>query len=397
MWVDSIDQLDKADPPPIPETYVFLLALQCLTAIANSFYLNAMPLINEEVTKSCAADNSLSPSAPRPIQVESLAKDSPLRSAQAMTSAIWPPLLFSLSFFISTSLSEALFHSVLASTKSFTIICGLLDLSTPRDAFLSSLCKFAIPPLVVATISANELSGLKPNQQQGLLSTGADALGLSAKPVQTAGLSPRNLSCLNSLISVADQLAGVLKDNWFNILEALQNAEFVLRLSAGAKKKQEESDSRANIARLFESTSTAMDDMAFSSFLKALAKLSSEMVGLPAQVLKEGDTSKMPELRRRAQHPTERDVFWHWQDGRRLLSQHSQTHLSRRRDRLEHRHNALAYDAALASCSSNPSSSSGPNSGRHPRQGCQHRHGCRSRHAIDSSNEATGSARSSSF
>ena len=46
--------------------------------------------------------------------------------------------------------------------------------------------------------------------------------------VQAPGFSPRNLVCLRALVAAALFLAGKLGFSWFAVLEALQNADYVL-------------------------------------------------------------------------------------------------------------------------------------------------------------------------
>ncbi|CAG8828615.1 9090_t:CDS:1, partial [Dentiscutata erythropus] len=71
-----------------------------------------------------------------------------------MANTAWPGLLAALSFFLTANLDEELFSGVLRSFQNFTIVCGVLQLSTPRDAFLTCLSKGAIPPSVVTALSA---------------------------------------------------------------------------------------------------------------------------------------------------------------------------------------------------------------------------------------------------
>jgi len=44
-----------------------------------------------------------------------------------------------------------------------------------------------------------------------------------------AGLSPRDFTCLRALVVAAILLAGTLGRSWFAVLEALQNADYVLK------------------------------------------------------------------------------------------------------------------------------------------------------------------------
>jgi hypothetical protein len=140
-------------------------------------------------------------------------------------------------------MDQQLFVDTLASLHEFTIICGLLDLSTERDAFLSTLSRFAIPPSVVSALaSLSESSSSSssypykpPSNASSAVLSSVEALGLSALTgggsygqQQPPGLSGRNLACLKVLIGVTEMLAGSLGRAWFDVLETLQSSSFVL-------------------------------------------------------------------------------------------------------------------------------------------------------------------------
>lgn len=298
--LQCIDQLDKADAPPLPDTYLYLLALQCLSAVATGFHHFSQPIFSTYATHRCAQDSSLSPAAPPAFDLKNAAGEgtSDLVLVQTMAQATWSSLLYSLSFFISTGLSEELFGQVLTAFQLFTTTCGMLHLNTPRDAFIASLCKFALPSVVMASINASPsatISSPTPDSSSftskastaaaGVLATGADALGFTS-PSQSTGavlsLSLRNLQCLGALLLLGDQLAGMLGDTWYSVCEAVTNCEYALRVRANVKKKPEEMEALNGISRLFEGTSASLDDLSFKSFIQALSKLSGEMIGLPS-------------------------------------------------------------------------------------------------------------------
>ena len=233
----------------------------------------------------------------------------------------WPALLAALSFIVSTNLSDDLFVNVLASYQAMANVSGMLALSTPRDAFFTSLSKFAIPSRVVSSLD----SYAEPSTPR-TTSVLSENLGLTG-PTQAPGLSERNMACLKVLLSSALFLAGSLGDSWFGVLEALQNADYVLsakgiqsmsgrrnstfgigagggqgsRLASGTgpvaqgahpgQNAQQQgprhpllsdldTDSVQNaIQRLFDASKN-LEDAAFQDFVDALCKLSSEMVGM---------------------------------------------------------------------------------------------------------------------
>lgn len=193
-----------------------------------------------------------------------------------------------------------------------TNVSGMLGLTTPRDAFFTSLAKFAVPTKVVSSVDTAEPP--TPRTAHSL----TDNLGLTGPPPPPA-LSERNLACLKVFVSSALYLSGSLDESWFDVLEVLQNADYVLTSKGGKSTSHRGStisgtgssnrsasspstpqsssasglptsgahhpllmeldhDSVQNaIQRLFD-TSKNLEDDAFRHFVNALCKLSSEMV-----------------------------------------------------------------------------------------------------------------------
>ncbi|KAG0696480.1 hypothetical protein DFH29DRAFT_1025466 [Suillus ampliporus] len=308
MKLQCIDQLDKADSPPIPEAYVYLLGVQCIVSLCEGFASFTGPLYTSIMVQRPRAAGEPVIRAPAALDLSTLPQDDPtsqhLIIVRSMVENGWPALLAALSFIISTNLSDELFIDVLSSYQALTNVAGMLALSTPRDAFFNSLSKFAIPSRVVSSLE----SYVEPPTPRTSTSF-TDNLGLTA-PVQAPGLSERNLACLKVLVSSALFLAGSLGESWYGILEALQNADYVLNVkasqastnrrmstpmtpsrSASATSSAEQGkvarhpllmdiDSESVLAavqRLFDASKN-LEDSAFQDFVTALCKLSSEMV-----------------------------------------------------------------------------------------------------------------------
>lgn len=280
-----IEQHDKAEAPMVPETYIYLLALQSLDAVAESIYV--------------AAGQSNEP------QIE----------VRGMAESAWPALLAALSYGIGTNLSDGLFAEVLSALQDFTVACGLLGLDTPRNAFLSTLGKYAVPPPAVSAMQAfmDAPSAPRNNSVISVDNLGLGALGVGAAPTPPS-LSERNLACLRSTVLTARILSSSLGDAWHDVLETLQNANFMLgakRPSAATRKSTfaspqlgsspmksrtpSESTSGENRPEVFDDLdaesiqnainilfdgSRDLDDEAFTTFVSALCRLSSEMIGM---------------------------------------------------------------------------------------------------------------------
>jgi hypothetical protein len=96
--------------------------------------------------------------------------------------------------------------------------------------FLTEIAKAALPPRVVAVLDeppqAQQVPGL-PVFLEGLTLglTGSD--GDSRRGGSGDGLTQRNLACLLALVAAAMFLAGTLGPIRFEVLEVLQNADYV--------------------------------------------------------------------------------------------------------------------------------------------------------------------------
>ena len=298
-----------------------MLAVQCIASLCEGFASFTGPIYTSIVVQKPRTAGESVIRAPPALDVDGLPQDDKvalqLRSVRDMVSSGWPALLAALSFIISTNLSDELFGDVLASYQAMTNVSGMLGLTTPRDAFFTSLAKFAVPTKVVSSVDTIEPP--TPRSTQSL----TDNLGLTGPP-PPPGLSERNLACLKVFVSSALYLSGSLEESWFDILEVLQNADYVLTSKGGkppapasrrgsiipGASALSRSVSSSNttppsssstgslpspgshhpllteldpdnvqntIQRLFD-TSKNLEDDAFRYFVNALCKLSSEMV-----------------------------------------------------------------------------------------------------------------------
>lgn len=296
--------------------------MQCIASLCEGFASFTGPIYTSIVVQKPRTAGESVIRAPPALDVDKLPQDDKvalqLRAVRDMVASGWPALLAALSFIISTNLSDELFGDVLASYQAMTNVSGMLGLTTPRDAFFTSLAKFAVPTKVVSSVDTVEPP--TPRTTQSL----TDNLGLTG-PTLPPGLSERNLACLKVFVSSALYLSGSLDESWFDILEVLQNADYVLtskggrptasisRRSSGAVSRSVSSSTtppptatgglpssgthhpllteldpdnvQATIQRLFD-TSKNLEDDAFRHFVNALCKLSSEMV-----VMQSGESS----------------------------------------------------------------------------------------------------------
>ncbi|KAI8636873.1 hypothetical protein BD408DRAFT_396694 [Parasitella parasitica] len=233
MRIQCIDQLDKADPPVIPETYIFYLALICLNSIADGLAGSAL--------------SGFSPgSVNKKQQAEKESKDA--KVVTDMANVAWPGLLAAMSFYLTANLDEELFQCTMRSYQNFTNVCGVLDLVTPRDAFLTNLCKNSIPiiPLLSSGFisstpgnAGSKMNYTTSNTSGGTVSSAVASVNQAAvafadlpihqqQALANITLNDKNLYSLRVLLNITMFLSSVLGSSWYLVLETLQLADFLL-------------------------------------------------------------------------------------------------------------------------------------------------------------------------
>ncbi|KUI53612.1 hypothetical protein VP1G_01025 [Cytospora mali] len=272
MRVPCIDQLDKTDPPPIPESYVYSLTLACITSLSEGLAKFILPLTvpGERSRRRGKQGSSIEggsedrPDSPallersasfkkNPVPVNPLAlKDHPLylevETCAAIIDECWPAILATCSTFLYAALDSEYYHGLVRAFQRFAHVAGLLQLTTPRDAFLTTLGKAAVPPNVFtaclnagqprqpAPTPASESSGNSIlSNARGLLSveslvnqSSADKTRPQSFDASSSALNTRNLLCLRALLNLGIALGPTLASSWQIILESLQQADFVL-------------------------------------------------------------------------------------------------------------------------------------------------------------------------
>ncbi|KAJ7138756.1 hypothetical protein C8R43DRAFT_1202262 [Mycena crocata] len=189
--VNALTSSTKAGAPPISEAYIYLLAMQCITSLCEGFaaftdllYSTIRMTLNRALVRRMRHHLERVARCPRcPLLYHC---DQP------------PPTIY-------------IFIKVLASCQAMTNVAG-------RDAVSTSL----VPTRVI-----------------WCRGTGAafcrvffGEFGLLGGPRSPPGFSERNFACLKVLVASALSLAGSLGENRFGILEALQNAGYVLTSKA---------------------------------------------------------------------------------------------------------------------------------------------------------------------
>ena len=272
LRVPCIDQLDKSEPPVIPPAYIYTLALTCLNSFSeglarfllpfsmpseNKSRRKSRPVRDTEINSGINQPNDdgvqFTPQRPNlsrsqsffvsripvnPLSLESHGLFSQIQTSAAMVDACWPALLATYSTFFHAALDSEYYHALIRSFQRFTQVSGILRLSTPRDAFLTTLGKNAVPPAVVAAYAlvgssgtqADQLSQPRRGSEISLKPSPRDSSEISRQSFElnNASLHTRNLLCMRALLNLGIALGPVLKDAWSIVLETFQQADAVI-------------------------------------------------------------------------------------------------------------------------------------------------------------------------
>lgn len=248
-----LEVLDKLDGPSFSETYVYAIVLHCLNALTDSIANQILPLATPDSKTKRKNENhstqnenvvEMLPSGPSSYEATNplaLRNSHPQLSAIRICVAIiddcWPAVLAACSTFLNSALDNDFYHGLVRSIQRLAHIAGLLNLNTPRDAFLTTLGKAAVPSdvfnvnnsssssFVANKMSSNDISvPTMPNNME-------PPIAMSSESTHTS-FSTRNLLCFRALLNLAIALGPSLsRDAWFIILETFCLTDLVVGIS----------------------------------------------------------------------------------------------------------------------------------------------------------------------
>ena len=261
-----IEQLDKFEAPNLPATYIYSLALTCITSFSEGLARFLLPFtvpveskakrkqpVIEETDENKHA-NGIAGKLTRnqsfggrkvpvnPLSLKDHVLYSQISTSGHMVDHCWPALLAASSTYLNATLDSENYHALIRSFQKFTQIAGLLDLTTPRDAFLTTLGKHAVSSTNPTSI-ASPLIGYEPEAtDSGRDSSPAPPTPSSRRPQSSdfgvPTMNTRHLLCLRALLNLGIALGPVLQRSWTIILESLLQADLIISLSAPARVKQ---------------------------------------------------------------------------------------------------------------------------------------------------------------
>ncbi|KAH7312245.1 FtsJ-like methyltransferase-domain-containing protein [Stachybotrys elegans] len=312
--VPCIDQLDKTEPPPIPESYIYSLVLSCISSLSDGLAKFILPLTvpgesrsRKKASKQDEASQQEGDSAQglerstsfkkNPVPLNPLALEDhqlypDIKTCAAIIEECWPAILATCSTFLYAALDSEFYHGLVRAFQRFAHVAGLLQLHTPRDAFLTTLGKTAVPSNVLtACLNAGQSRPATPSTSEAPNSIFSNARNLLSvenltqtpsekqKRVSTEvllmSLNTRNLLCLRALLNLGIALGPTLGPAWKIVWETLQQADFVLfvtgksgRTSSVTRQEAADGDSSslmANFGNEVRSVETAAARLAEST------------------------------------------------------------------------------------------------------------------------------------
>ncbi|XP_043944224.1 protein MON2 homolog [Protopterus annectens] len=314
-----LEMLDKVEPPSIPEGYAMSVAFTCLLDLVRGI----TTMIEEELGQDESASvmdikaSPLQKETPENLQLQSESDKKeqepvPRIVWEEMVNACWCGLLAALSLLLDASTDETATENILKAEMTMAAVCGRLGLVTPRDAFITAICKGSLPPHYALTV-LNSSSGVLSNKSysiQGqtvqIISPTSEshqqvvAVGqpLAIQPQGTVMLTAKNIQCMRTLLNLAHCHGAVLGTSWQLVLATLQHLVWILGLkpgSGGALKPGRAVEGPSTVlttavmtdlpvisnilSRLFES-SQYLDDVSLHHLINALCSLSMEAMDM---------------------------------------------------------------------------------------------------------------------
>ncbi|RMY22523.1 hypothetical protein D0866_11920, partial [Hortaea werneckii] len=314
-----LDQLDKAEGPTIPDTYIYTMVLDCLNSLSDSLARVVLPLTVHEdrsdavPSESHQADDQSQSSRKsrvqrsqsfrmRAVPANPLAIDENnvaprLRAVAGIIDSCWPAFLATASTFLNAALEEQYYRNLIKGFQRFT--------------------QSAVPPHVLSaasgggTKSPSTDSPRSFSNHRNLLSVDSlvsQATSLSSDRDRRSSIEPahpmlttRNLLCLRALLNLAIALGPTLGAAFTVVVDTLRQADLILSNGSAQQLVRQNLSSKGHdtasavqafsaevaavenaVSRLLESTADYPSE-AFVTVLEAFTRLlGAKPLGMPS-------------------------------------------------------------------------------------------------------------------
>ncbi|RWS27584.1 protein MON2-like protein, partial [Leptotrombidium deliense] len=133
-----LDQLDKLEPPTVPDGYGLTVAYHCLLEIVRNVKLvieedrNAVECDKPESTKQELSRLKLMSNEKRSLH-------------ESLLSSSWCGLVASFSLLLEASTDESVTESLLKQMEELVTLYGIYGLAVPRDCMICAICRVSLP------------------------------------------------------------------------------------------------------------------------------------------------------------------------------------------------------------------------------------------------------------
>ncbi|EXJ77361.1 hypothetical protein A1O3_09587 [Capronia epimyces CBS 606.96] len=299
-----IEQPDRHAAPTVPSTYIYALVLDCISSFCDGLSKFVMPLsVPSRPTQrrsqdsaqrdSSATDPADDDTTRRPNRSSTSGQKyqrlfNPLtminhpqlpqvRICAAMIDACWPAALATCSTFLNAALDTEFYHLLVRSVQKLAQVSGVLELSTPRDALLTTLAKASLPANASSVISAHQNSTATRAMDQEADSAN-EGMRSPSEPPQTPTFQPvssplnvRHLLCLRALLNLGIALGPTMEqDSWFILIETMQTVEALISLPTTLAASSQSSNTRAGLSGKDGQTTLANEIFAVQAATKRM-------------------------------------------------------------------------------------------------------------------------------
>ncbi|RUS80797.1 hypothetical protein EGW08_011418, partial [Elysia chlorotica] len=157
-----LELLDKTDPPGVPEGYGVSLAFRCLMETTRTVHTLIMGEMDEDSTpqqkhqqqqgrREAARTQGTGDATNKEMDVTESSEEDWQLHLELINSS-WCGMLAALSLLLDASTDETATENILKAQETYAHLCGHLGLMTPRDAFITALCKASLPPHYTLTV-----------------------------------------------------------------------------------------------------------------------------------------------------------------------------------------------------------------------------------------------------
>ncbi|CAF1052217.1 unnamed protein product [Rotaria sp. Silwood1] len=326
-----VENWEKFDCPLIPDSYGIVVAYACMLELVRA--------VHSIVEGTGMRGDTISGTQLRtPIQIRPLESltDNERHECIEVVNCTWSSVLVTFTLLYDVCYDDTTCELLLRGFQTYISLCGLLGMNVQRDAFVTCLCKMALPPQYNIHLLSKQQNSEQQQQQQSLLQklaarSSADStpgsdferqqvvivgtplplLNSSPATNQTAVmLTSKNIHCMRTILSVAHCYGSILGTSWHLILTTLQHLVWIIgfKPSTGGTLKHVGTISNTDAApmanssavvttaamadlpilssmlsRLFES-SVYLDDVALHHLIDALIRLSIESMEIALSV-----------------------------------------------------------------------------------------------------------------